>query len=96
MRSLAHAGCLTARGWDALHHPGSADISLKLFSISNVGRAATGLKSLNAVNEDGFVVSDSLKELSDMLEIKSAIQNLCLAAQLAAPGICRSRPSTPF
>jgi hypothetical protein len=85
MRSLGHAGCVTARGWDALHHPGSADISLKLFSISNVGRAATGLKSLNAVNEDGFVVSDSLKELSDMLEIKSAIQNLCLAAQLAAP-----------
>jgi uncharacterized membrane protein YgcG len=85
MRSLGHAGCVTARGWDAIHHPGSADISLKLFSIANVGRAATGLKSLNAVNEDGFVISDSLKELSDMLEVKAALQNLCMAAQLAAP-----------
>jgi hypothetical protein len=85
MRSLGHAGCITARGWDVLHHPGSADISLKLFSISNVGRAATGLKTVNAVSEDGFVVADSLRELADMAEVKSALQNLCLAAQLAAP-----------
>jgi hypothetical protein len=85
MRALGHAGCVTARGWDALHHPGSADITLKLFSISNVGRAATGLKSLNAVNEDGFIISDSLKELADMAEVRSALQNLCLAAQLAVP-----------
>jgi hypothetical protein len=85
MRSLGHAGCITARGWDALHHPGSTDISLKLFSISNVGRAATGLKAVNAVSEDGFIVADSLKELGDMAEVRSALQNLCLAAQLAAP-----------
>jgi hypothetical protein len=84
MRSLGHAGCVTARGWDAIHHPGSAEPLLKLFSIANVGRAATGLKSLNAVNEDGFVIN-SLKELSDMIEVKAALQNLCMAAQLAAP-----------
>jgi hypothetical protein len=85
MRSLGHAGCVTARGWDAIHLLGSANISLKLFSIANVGQAATGLKLLNPVNEDGFVISDSLKELSDMMEVKTALQNLCMAAQLAAP-----------
>jgi hypothetical protein len=85
MRSLGHMGCMTARGWDAIHHPGSANISLKLFSIANVGRAATRLKSLNAVNEDGFMISDSLKELSDMMDVRAALQNLFRAAQLAAP-----------
>jgi hypothetical protein len=30
------------------------------------------------------VIFDSLKELSDMMEVKAALQNLCMAAQLAA------------
>jgi hypothetical protein len=29
MRALGHAGCVTARGWDALHHPGSANITAR-------------------------------------------------------------------
>jgi hypothetical protein len=85
MDALGYSGCITARGWDALHHPGSYAISLKLFTIANVGRAATGMKSLNAIKESGFVVSDSLKELSNMQEVRNALENLCTAASLAAP-----------
>jgi hypothetical protein len=43
------------------------------------------LKTLNAMTDEGFVVADSLKELSDMAEVRAALQNLCAAAQLAAP-----------
>jgi hypothetical protein len=77
--------CVTARGWDTLHHPGSYATSLKLFSNADVSQAALGMKSLNMIEEDSFVVSDSLKELSEMQEVKNALENLCTAAQLAVP-----------
>jgi hypothetical protein len=37
MRSLGHAVCVMARGWDAIHHPGVANIWLKSFNIANLG-----------------------------------------------------------
>jgi hypothetical protein len=37
------------------------------------------------MSDEGFVVADSLKELGDMVEVRSALQNLCMAAQLATP-----------
>jgi hypothetical protein len=85
LKAIGYSGCVTAKGWDALHHPGSYEISLKMFSISNVARAAAGMKTLNALNEDGFVVTDAWKELQDVQEIKTALSNLCIAAQLAVP-----------
>jgi hypothetical protein len=83
--SIGHAGCITLKGWDALHHPGSYEVSLKYFTIANVARAAKGMKALNAVDEDGFVISDSWHELADIAEIKTAMSNLVTAAHLAVP-----------
>jgi hypothetical protein len=83
--SIGHAGCITAKGWDALHHPGSYEVSLKFFTIANVARAAKGMKALNAVDEDGFFISDSWRELADISEIKTAMSNLVTAAHLAVP-----------
>jgi hypothetical protein len=85
LKAVGYAGRITAKGWEALHHPGSYEVSLKMFSISNVARAAAGMKTLNALNEDGFVVSDAWKELQDVQEIKTAMDNLCIAAQMAVP-----------
>jgi hypothetical protein len=36
------------------------------------------------MRDEGFVVADSLKELSDMAEVRAVLQNLCAAVQLAA------------
>jgi hypothetical protein len=80
--------CITAKGWDALHYPDSYDVSLKLslkLFLANVARAACGMKALNAVDEDGFVISDSWRELADIAEIKTAVSNLVTAAHLAVP-----------
>jgi hypothetical protein len=79
LKAIGYAGRITAKGWEALHHPGSYEISLKMFTISNVARAAAGMKTLNALNEDRFVVSDAWKELQDVHD------NLCIAAQMAVP-----------
>jgi hypothetical protein len=43
------------------------------------------MKALNAVDEDGFAISDSWRELADVAEIKMAVSNLCTAAHLAVP-----------
>jgi uncharacterized membrane protein len=83
-QGLGHASCVIACGWGAIHQPGSPDISLKLFTISNIGRAAVGIKTVKVINKDGFQVQECLKELADMGEVKAALQNLCLAAKLAA------------
>jgi hypothetical protein len=72
MRSLGFSGCITARSWDALHHLGSYAISLKLFSIANVSQAATGMKALNAIDEE-------------MQEVKNVLENLCTAASWQFP-----------
>jgi hypothetical protein len=83
LKAIGYSGRITAKGWEALHHPGSYEISLKMFTISSVARAAAGMKTLNALNEDGFVVSDTWKELQDVQEIKATMDNLCVAAQMA-------------
>jgi DNA-directed RNA polymerase subunit RPC12/RpoP len=84
-----HASCVAAGGWEALHHPGSADISLKLFSNYNVGRgaAAAGV-SLKTVHDDSGEEEEQaehLTEWADLLEVKAALRTLCLAAHLAVP-----------
>jgi hypothetical protein len=51
MEGLGHTGCITAHGWETLHDPGSADISIIYFSC--VGRADSGNKTVNIISEKG-------------------------------------------
>jgi len=84
-QTMGMSGCVTARGWDCLHRPGSDELSLKLFSVSNVGHAGTGMKTVSITGEDGFTVQESWKELSDMQEVKTALKNMRRAAHLVRP-----------
>ena len=68
-----------------LHKPGSPEISIKMYTISNVAHAATGSRTLSLAGEDGLTISESWKELSDMADLKMAMKNLLMAAHLAAP-----------
>ena len=85
LEALGCSGCVTAKGWEVLHKPGSPDLSLKLFTITNVGHSSTGSKTVSLMGEDGFTVQDSWKDLEDMGEVKKALDNLLIAAQLAMP-----------
>ena len=79
LESLGCSGCVTARGWEILHKPGSPELSLKLFSIS------TGSRTVSLAGEDGITIHESWKELTDMVELKRVLRNLILAARLAMP-----------
>ena len=85
LESLGCSGCVTARGWEILHKPGSPELSLKLFSISNVGHSSTGSRTVSLAGEDGITIHESWKELTDMVELKRALRNLILAARLSMP-----------
>ena len=85
LEALSCSGCVTARGWELLHKPGSPEISLKMFTVTNVGHMATGGRTVSLAGEDGITIHENLKELADMAEFKLAMRNLKLAAQLVAP-----------
>jgi len=85
LEALGCSGCVTARGWDILHKPGSPELSLKLFTVANVGHSATGAKTVSLSGEDSFTIHDSWKDIEDMGELKRALNNLLVAAQMALP-----------
>jgi hypothetical protein len=78
-------GCIPAKAWEILHFPGSRELSLKLFSVANVARASDGVRTVATQSEDGLVLKESLKELTEMAEFKTAFRNLKIAAQLVRP-----------
>jgi len=84
MEAVSAAGCVTAKGWDMLHHPGNPDISIRMFSVTNVGQSASGARMVQVLGEEGIAVHDNMKDVSDMAELKLAIRNLRLAAHQAA------------
>jgi hypothetical protein len=85
LEALGCSGCVTARGWEQLHKPGSPEISLKMFTVSNIGHLASSTRTVSLVGEDGIEIHDNLKEFADIAEFKQAVRNLRLAAQLATP-----------
>lgn len=85
MMALGLPGVIPSLSWEILHNPGSREISIKRFTVANVARASDGTRTVTSETEDGFLIKESLKELSDMSELKTAIQNLKLAVQMVRP-----------
>ena len=85
LEALGCSGCVTSRGWELLHKPGSPELSLKMFTVTNMGHMASGGKTISLVGEDGITVHENLKDFTDMAEFKLAVRNLKVAAQLATP-----------
>jgi hypothetical protein len=78
-------GCIPSCAWEILHFPGSRELSLKLFTVANVARASEGVRTVTSQSEDGLVLRESLKELTEMAELKTAFRNMKIAAQLVRP-----------
>jgi hypothetical protein len=85
LETVSCTGCVTARGWELLHKPGCGDISIKLYTVANVGHSATGTRTMTLSGEDGITISESWKELTELADFKLAMRNLRMAARLAAP-----------
>ena len=67
------AGCVTSKGLDALHNPGNGEISVKMFTVSNVTSSRTGVRAVLATGEDSFETFDTWKELNDINELREAV-----------------------
>jgi len=85
LETVSCTGCVTARGWELLHKPGCGDITIKLYTVANVGHSATGTRTMTLSGEDGITISESWKELTELADFKLAMRNLRMAARLAAP-----------
>ena len=85
LKGLGMAGSVTAKGMEALHNPGSADISIKMFSVANAINAKAGVRTILSAGEDRFETQESWKEVSDMNELRTAFCNLKQAAFLVRP-----------
>ena len=85
MKAVGCSGCVTAKGWEILHNPGSPEIALKLFTVANVSHVSTGSKTLTLTGEDGLTIHDSMKDVADMAEMKLALRTIREAASYAMP-----------
>ena len=85
MTALGMAGCVTAKGIDAIHNPGTDDISIKMFAVANVMHARMGARTITATGADQFETQDSWKELADIQELKNAFRNLRKAVTMIRP-----------
>ena len=85
LTALGMAGCITAKGMEALHNPGSEDISLKMFSVTNAINAKAGVRTILSAGEDRFETQESWKEVSDMNELRTAFRNMKHANFMVRP-----------
>ena len=84
MDSVGCGGCVTPRGWLAIHDPSSADLKLKLFHMPNVGGSSLSSKKFQLDDGEGALsVGESLKEIVDIEGFKSAL-NAAREAQACA------------
>jgi hypothetical protein len=84
--SVGLGGCITTRGWTEIHNPASNCLFLKFFSSTNVGASSQSTRRLTLADGDGAIdVSDSLKNISDLEDYKTALRAVSKAMHLALP-----------
>lgn len=74
MDSVGCGGCVTPKGWEALHNPSSQDLKIKMFYLPNVN--SSGLAAKKVALEDGeeaLSIGESLKEIADMDGYRAAL-----------------------
>jgi len=79
-------GCVTMRGFKEMANPASPHNTLKLYSSSNMTSSTGATKRLTLADGNSSVdIGDSMKEVSDMNELKLAVRAMCRAASLILP-----------
>jgi len=58
-------------------------MSIKLFTVANVGHCATGTRTVSLSGEEGFTIHESWREVQDLAELKQALRNIISAAHVA-------------
>jgi hypothetical protein len=86
MTAVGLMGCVTARGWKELHNPASMNLTVKLFSPTNMASSTGSTRQLSLADGCTAVnVGESLREIADLEELKLAVRAMCRAAHMALP-----------
>ncbi len=84
--NLANRTYSVVGSFKEIHNPGSPHLTLKLFSSSNMGSSTAATRRLTlADNDSAFSIGDSMREVSDLNELKLAMRAPCRAAQFILP-----------
>jgi hypothetical protein len=83
--SIGCGGCVTPRGWVAVHDPSSQDLKLKLFYMPNVSSSSLPGERLSLEDGDSVNVGDTLREIADMDALRAALNTLREAMASALP-----------
>ncbi len=84
MDAVGCGGSVTPKGWLELHNPASTNVSLKMFHMANV--SSVGISSKKLADQDKENSSgDSLREICDLEDFKSAMFALREAMAMALP-----------
>jgi len=71
--SVGCGGCVTAKGWEALHNPASSELKLKLFYLPNVTNTSLSAKRLAFESGEELSLGENLKEIGDLESYRAAL-----------------------
>jgi len=79
-------GCVTAKGWQEVHNPGSQELRIRQFYLPNVAGSSLSARKITVgdTGED-INIGDNLKEINDLEGFKGALNVLREAMASALP-----------
>ena len=87
MEFFGLSGSITDRGWYEIHNPGSEMMNLKMFSRANSGVASDSSRASFSLlhSGEGVGITESLVEISSMVDFKEALRCYITASYMAVP-----------
>jgi hypothetical protein len=83
--SVGCGGCVTPRGWQAIHNPASTEMKLKLFHMPNVGTGSLSGRKISLEDSDSISIGETLREIADMDAFRAALNTAREAMAVALP-----------
>ncbi len=87
--TLGCGGCVTPKGWEALHNPSSQELKIKMFYLPNVANSSFTAKRVNlADGDEALSIGDNMKEIADDEGFKAALNTAREAMHTVMPWNC--------
>jgi hypothetical protein len=87
MAAVGMPGMVTPRGWVEIQNPGSTSLSLRLFSISNMGNRVAASRRITLAGDgaDSLEVGENLKDVVSFNEFKLSLRTARVAQTICQP-----------
>ncbi len=84
--SVGCGGCVTPRGWEVIHNPGSQELKIKMFYLPNVTNSGLSARKVSLNDgEESLSIGDSLKDIADLEGFRAALNAAREAMHSALP-----------